>query len=118
MIREGLHEVSVFSVRCKIFRPTSGADLVVKRPDQLPLELLVSWGGENNRMAKQTMSVWSVEGQRNSRSQSRSTKDENETSNHFLCRAHCLRHDSHSFSSTKPTAAQVRTNRMQHRREK
>jgi RND family efflux transporter MFP subunit len=32
-------------------------DLVAKRPDQLPREPLVSSGGENNRMEKQTMSV-------------------------------------------------------------
>ena len=65
MIREGLHEVSVFSVCCKIFGTTSRADPVVKRPDQLPLEPLVGWGWRKQSNAtsprKMTVSVVHLE---------------------------------------------------------
>ena len=80
MIREGLHEVSVFSVCCKTCRPTSREDPVFKRPDRLPLEPLVGWGWRKQSNGEANNERWPVEGQRNSRSQSRSTKDENETS--------------------------------------
>src|ERR1700736_4173862 len=44
----------------------------------------------------------SLEGKRNSRSQNCSTKDAEETNNHFLCRRrHCLYCDSHFCSSTQ-----------------